>query len=298
MDSTALPPAPDEEQRTPTAIEPRPITGRPFVKGDARCNRTGRPKGVAALAREIQRRTGDGEKMIRFAENIWLNRAQDDDCEPLVDAKGAFVKGGYDDAQRWSAFTWLGERGWGKPISMVDVQAMVAQFSGEEESAAALPADVDALDDEDLDALEAIALKRLGVARKAARPVLEAAAVEVRPVAPTPTVEIAEPEPIDEPPPAPREPRYYEASSSNVTRALLAPNDASPSGWVLEVEFRSGARWQYANVTEPQFDAWLVSPSAGAWLAREIVKRPDRHPARKLLGEVATGGYERGGSVL
>ncbi len=232
------------------------------------------------LALEIRERTRDGSKMVDYAENIWLNRAQDAECCPRLDDDGRPIPGGYDDAQRWAAFVWLAERGYGKPVTVIDVNAMVAQFGAAPAHDDAL--DVDALDDDDLDALEALALKRLGVGRAPRERVIEATAHEVaQGDAGEAVPEHVEPErtpPVR--PVASTVPRVVTFRSSNVRGAS---HDAGAE--LLEVTFANGTRWRYRNVTAAMVDAWVAAPSAGAWFAREIKGRPDRYPGRPVLGE-------------
>ena len=55
------------------------------------------------------------------------------------------------------------------------------------------------------------------------------------------------------------------ASSSNI---VSFGYDASSE--TLEIEFMSGAIYQYYNVPQPIYDAFLAAPSAGKFFAHQI----------------------------
>lgn len=50
----------------------------------------------------------------------------------------------------------------------------------------------------------------------------------------------------------------------------------------LEVEFSSGSRYKYANVSLDKFRSACVSGSLGKWVAQELVKQSKTHPVTRL----------------
>ena len=66
-------------------------------------NPVGRPKGFAGLARDIRKRTNDGRELVDFALETFRN-----DKLKL--------------SERWAAHGWLSDRGFGKPLTMIDLQ--------------------------------------------------------------------------------------------------------------------------------------------------------------------------------
>lgn len=94
------------------------LSGGHYAKGSSG-NRSGRPNGWAGMARAIQAETRDGAELREFALEVFRNKA-----------------GLYALSDRFRAFEWLSDRGWGKAVTMVDLQAVVAS--------APLAADVDA----------------------------------------------------------------------------------------------------------------------------------------------------------
>lgn len=79
-----------------------------MVKGGPSLNPSGRPKGFAGMSAEIARRTQDGNALIDFAWELWQ-----DEKNPIK--------------VRWDAFVWLSERGPGKPVQNVNIDATVRE---------------------------------------------------------------------------------------------------------------------------------------------------------------------------
>lgn len=67
----------------------------------------GRPKGFAGLAASIRKATNDGSELVEWALLVWR--------DPNVPLN-----------VRWDAFVWLSDRGFGKPLTMIDLNASLA----------------------------------------------------------------------------------------------------------------------------------------------------------------------------
>lgn len=63
------------------------------------------------LAEQIQRETGDGAELMKFALDVWRNTSL-----PFSD--------------RWNAFIWASERGFGKAPQIIDIQMDVRTSVG------------------------------------------------------------------------------------------------------------------------------------------------------------------------
>jgi KTSC domain-containing protein len=50
----------------------------------------------------------------------------------------------------------------------------------------------------------------------------------------------------------------------------------------LELQFKSGGRWRYRNVTPAQHGALLSAPSMGKWYNDNLWGQPKKHPSEKL----------------
>lgn len=99
----------------------------------------GKAKGYQSLAEYVREVTEDGTLLIDHAMNVFLNRATS------KDSRGT---GPYSEEQKWRALEFLANRGFGRPVTTVDIQATVETRS--------LVASVNyqALSDAELDALE------------------------------------------------------------------------------------------------------------------------------------------------
>lgn len=269
-----------------------------FAKGNRVGNRGGRPRGVAAAAREIQERIGY-DAMISYAEAVWSGWEWDPDERRIVTdpATGRPVRSivqPSDADKRW-AYGVLWDRGWGKPVVAVDMQAMLATVSvggaiEEGSDAAALAAAIDdgVLGGSDLDALELICARMMGRAPAArALPLtarthaLDVDAIEAEPAAPTPVVLEVEVEEEPEPPPfaEPKPPEWRAhvfASSSNVEGFVY-----DRANGVLAVKFKGDRGcYAYEHVTRALVEEWVDAPSAGRWLGQRLKPRADLFPCR------------------
>ena len=57
-----------------------------------------------------------------------------------------------------------------------------------------------------------------------------------------------------------------------------------PAVTVLEVEFSTGAVYQYDNVTNALFDRIIGADSIGSTLACEVTSKPKQYPYRRIVG--------------
>jgi hypothetical protein len=114
--------------------EPRTV-GRPFTKGVSG-NPGGRPKG---LVRKIREETRDGEEMVEF-----MLRVARDDSETTK--------------ARSEAYTWLADRGFGKPTQTE------VRFSGDTMTSSEVVTELAGLSRETLDLMIADAEERLRLA--------------------------------------------------------------------------------------------------------------------------------------
>lgn len=75
-----------------------------------------------------------------------------------------------------------------------------------------------------------------------------------------------------------------EFKSSNLKRAELHRRNSATDeqDTFAIVEFTSGDRYAYDNVTPEMFEAWGKAKSAGGWLDANLKKKPKEFPARKL----------------
>ena len=277
----------------PATTKPlRDARGR-LVKGHT-ANRSGRPKGVAQLARAIQEQIGH-DALLMYAARIWQNLApvigpdgfevHDEDGVPLVQP------GTYTEEQRWQAFVWLSERGYGKPIVAVDMRNMLAEDGVRDEGDAVDAIDDESLSDEEALVLESIARRRLGKStRTRSAPTVTAAqvarAIEVSRIEPA---DVVEAEVVDEPEPVQPEPssaperyehevvRHYFEGSSSVQGFAWDPLTSE-----LDVLFVNGSTYRYANVTREMVDEWIAAPSAGKWHGGRIRGKPDLYPSRAI----------------
>ena len=64
--------------------------------------------------------------------------------------------------------------------------------------------------------------------------------------------------------------------SSNINAAGY-----DPAKGVLSIEFSSGDVFHYQNVTAKQHADLMASRSKGSWVAQNLVRRPNTHPATK-----------------
>lgn len=132
----ALPTYPGTALTVPGEAHPKPLRGPGgrVLPGHS-TNRSGRPKGVAALAKEFQCRIPHDE-LVSWVYDIWKNRVAllDDTGAPVLDEHGeqVYVKGSFSHAEQMQAYQVILDRGYGKPIVAVDMQAMVASVSVEE----------------------------------------------------------------------------------------------------------------------------------------------------------------------
>lgn len=84
---------------------PRRVNGK-LAPGGGSNNPRGRPKGIATLAREIQRRTGDGVQMVSWLHDVWM------------DGDRKFE-------QRMEALKLLLQYGFGKPVTSIELNAKI-----------------------------------------------------------------------------------------------------------------------------------------------------------------------------
>jgi hypothetical protein len=254
-------------------------------------NPNGRPKGVAALARDIRRRVGeDGAAMNNFVESIWRGWKWDPDTgEIVVDDAGRPVRDPVpaDDARKWQALQWLSDRGFGKPVIAVDVQAMVAQYELDAESAGTGVLNVAALGDEELEDLTYLVARAAGEVASRPRPrlaLLDVDAIELQ----DEPVDAVEPhdevggDSVDEVLEEDGE-RVHHAftNSSNVDRLVF-----DPARGALTVHFKGDRGvYEYGNVTPALVDELIAAPSAGKWLGANLKARPALFPCRKIAGD-------------
>lgn len=295
---------PRTERVARSASEPAERVSGRFAQGnrDSVGRRVGRPKGVAAVAREIQERIGY-DAMVSYAESIWSGWEWDPDTRSIVyDREGRPVRAVVQPTseEKYRAYQLLWDRGWGKPVVAIDMQAVLAMHPAadalEGSAAGMIAAAVDdgTLEGADLDALEGVLARVLGLAPAPTAhayvpasapetlPPIDVPAVVSEPVAApletSPAMPAAEPPPDPPAPPAPwivREWQMYEfAHSTNVAGFVF---DAR-SGLLL-VRF-AGTRgcYAYANVTPALVAEWTAAPSAGKWLAARLKPRADLFP--------------------
>ena len=104
-----------------------------FLKGVTHAHKpTGRPKGYKSLAMDIQRRTGNGEKLMDFLLDVF-------NAEASLD--------GVKMSERMWACEQLLNRGWGRFPSVVEVHTLDSDAVPNE-------VDVDDMTNEELEALE------------------------------------------------------------------------------------------------------------------------------------------------
>jgi len=149
-----------------------PITPKPLRDARGRllpgqsANRSGRPRGVAALAKSIQDRIGH-DALMEYARRIWANEMPvlDTDGNEMLDEYGEplLQRGHYSDDQRWQAHVWLAERGYGRPVVAIDMRALIQE--DDSRNAASDDFDVDALSSEELFAMSALMRKVLAPKR-------------------------------------------------------------------------------------------------------------------------------------
>lgn len=92
----------------------KPPVGRPFVQGDPRINRSGRPPGMARRIRELA--GDDGDKLVNIAWKIARGKL-------LVDKPTAtgIVALPPTAKERLEAVEWLGRQGFGEPPKRVEL---------------------------------------------------------------------------------------------------------------------------------------------------------------------------------
>lgn len=91
-------------------------------------NKAGRPKGFAGLAAAIRQQTKDGAELVEWALLVWR--------DPNVPLN-----------VRWDAFVWLTDRGFGKPLTMIDLNASLAQPKSALDLAVLAQDDLDAIEE-------------------------------------------------------------------------------------------------------------------------------------------------------
>ena len=139
--------------------EPRDRNGR-LLPGAKLGRHGGRPKGVAALARAIQKEVGYGDELIHFVLRIFRNQAvMQKNGKPVLDANGdpVLIPGSYSDDQQWQALQWLSDRGFGKAVVSIDMTALIEQSEPGDESLTAKVIDhIDLMGDDELRQLESL----------------------------------------------------------------------------------------------------------------------------------------------
>ncbi len=95
-------------------------------------NPAGRPRGFKGLAKKIQVNTRDGDEMLEFALSVFRG---------THDAQTTF-------GQRWEAFQWLSDRGYGKAPQVIEVH---------HDEPVQSDVDMTKVSDEDLELLESAA---------------------------------------------------------------------------------------------------------------------------------------------
>lgn len=129
--------------------EKKPVVGRPFVTGDPRINRGGRPKGIAKLIREM---TGeDGLKLATLAWDLANGNVFEEEITSEGERKRRRVP--VSGKTRGDMVRYLTDRGHGKTPQTVVVLSESASWRD------VMPA----LSDEELDALERIADKAAAI---------------------------------------------------------------------------------------------------------------------------------------
>lgn len=311
-------------------------------------NRSGRPKGVAALAREFQMRVPHDE-LVSWVEDIWRNRIRlvdevtgeerfGEDGEPL------YARGNYTHEQRMQAYQVILDRGYGKPVAIVDMKAMIDATVDDKVSGPVEAFDPDRLPDHLQESFATLFAHMLGesvddVAPASCLRTIEAHAVEVGPSVresdngqasaitesgPDPITErVPESSPADANPTTPDAIVGTEVACGadapnplDTTRAIEVEITGEPEGvsapaavtsrrmhtfggkssnvvsfehdedtGALDVTFKGGVRYRYANVTRAMADEFVTFPSAGQWVHARLKSRPDVHPCRALKGD-------------
>lgn len=262
-----------------------------LVKGSRPIPGAGRPKGVGAFAKSIREEIGY-DALRNYAECIWRGWQWDGDTGEVVrDEHGQpvrMVPPPADADRRW-AWQQLADRGWGKPVSVIDVHGMPESADLRDEGPLA-DVDVDELPDEMLAQLEAVVTYRIGVKprpRVQTRTAIDVPAVEVGKEESPPSVEVPEPDdgacaeepsaPVVAPEPVTPRERFRFVGSSNLDGYAY---DAASS--IVTVRFAGGAVYQYANVTPELLAEWRCALSAGKWLAARLKAKPDLFPCRQV----------------
>lgn len=272
-------------------------------------NRSGRPKGVAALAKAIQEKIGH-DRLMSYAEDVWLNREQrvDDNGDELFyeDGEPVYQRANYSQSDRWQAFQWLSERGWGKPVIAVDINAMVASATVDEGAQLADAIDIDNLTDEELVAYARLSARLNGQPdpiKGSDRRVLDVQAVErvsteVSTNAKPSEHQVSEVKPSDA---ILSEDRTLDAECTEMPEAIAVEAEVAPADvlvhkfttstnilgfehdartLVLRVTFRGERVYDYANVTRDMCREWIAHPSAGQWFTQVLKGQPQRFPAK------------------
>lgn len=303
-EAPAAPPVPAH-----TAGVVRDENGR-FAKGTIRIGGSGRPKGVAAFARSIREQIGY-DALRNYAECIWRGWEWDGDTgEVVIDPDTGMPKRAIPppaDADRRWAWQQLVDRGWGKPVTTIDVHGMLGVEANEPRDDDPLAnVDVDELPEDMLAQLEAVVSFRLGTKPRSAAPAI---AREAPLVIDVPHEERApeEPEPVEESEPAPSRDNPHVPSPSEMPPAGRMPSapEATPAapprerytfkgstnveGYaydaassIVTVRFVGGAVYQYANVTPELLAEWRMALSAGKWLNARLKAKPDLFPCRSV----------------
>lgn len=115
-------------QNTTKTPRKRPGPGKPFVKGDARINRGGRPKSFAHVIRE---ETKDGAELVATALAIMRGQLVIRDSK-VVDKHLVPVSTRSDHKCRLEAVRLLAEQGWGKPPQRIEVSTDLEGLSDAE----------------------------------------------------------------------------------------------------------------------------------------------------------------------
>lgn len=324
QDATGTPPT---APTAPTAPNPLATAVRvPKAKRDRfgrllpgqTANPFGRSKGVAAMAKYIMETVGH-EQLVDYAVDIWQNRSQatGPDGEPLYDLETGepiYVPANYSHAERVQMHSWLAERGYGKPVIAVDIQAMVASTSADEREQLVQAFDLGNMSDDEQEVFARILARSLGQADPlagSARRALDVPVVEVvrepdstsgKPDS-TGTDNCAETKPsevkqsdaivsenrtvrepdivVDETLPEPASPvtafAHTFPSSSNIVGFSLDEQTLR-----LTVTFKGGRQYEHRNVSRALCDDWIKHPSAGQWYAQILRANPERYPVRAI----------------
>lgn len=112
-----------------------------FKKGNKAALGRGRPKGFKGLAKKIQRETEGGDELLEFALAVFRGGGPEG---------SGFEHLGKKFSERWDAFVWLSDRGYGKA-------PLVIEAHHEGEVATAIVPDLSEFSDEELEAMDAAA---------------------------------------------------------------------------------------------------------------------------------------------